>query len=249
MDVKNKLASFSLGEVVFMVGAMEQQQGGTAWGVETYILFRANYVSTLTLLVAAIQNLPEKPNSPYCVTDFQEKLAEINLEDEDDFVIVEDAFTEGYLSLQGNPSPKIAQKPVDVEAEQALAQESARILEETTPSPQDTQEDDPSFLLGEFMARIHCMHCAVDSYQGEEVKLDGEGVYMLLLLNFDNTVALLKKALETLPEKVLFHGKPMSIQEVKLDWEILSKEEISLETLDKTNFSQGYDQLLARYHP
>lgn len=245
MEDINKKVSFHLGEMVSMVEEIEKVQGGTAWGVETFILFRANYLSTLDMLVNAIKNLPEHDGLPYCSLEFQMRLEEILLRTEEEILMDEEFFLKGYEEIKGEQIQISAPLHLDLEEGEDFPEASAPQLEEIFPL--DEEQDELSFVLGEFMARIHAMESATGCQQSAQSQLDGEGVFMILQLNFENTITMLKQGLQTLPEKVKLHGKTISLLEVKSTWEILAKQDISPEILEKEAFLEGYNRLVAQY--
>lgn len=227
MDIE-KVASFSLGEVVAMVGELEQKQGGTAWGEETIILFHANFISTMTLLCSAIKKLNLTEDCPYQPADFQQRLTHLNQDNLEDFTIEEAEFCRGYYEKKGIPYP---------------------IQRETVVNPSLKPEGNLalSLCLGELFALVHCMELASGNFQGEVDDLEGEGILMMLHLNFSSTITLLKNGIRSLPEETSFHGTKITLDQVKQAWEPLTHDEITPDLLNNAGFLDGYNQKVSEY--
>lgn len=217
-------ASATLGEMVAMVEEIEEKQGGTAWGEETIILFRANFDSTMTLLCSAIKRLKLTEESLYTPSDFQQHLSALDKEEE--FCLDEEGFSRGYYQKKGIDYP---------------------LKKDNTPKKPLEPEGNPtlSWKIGEFFALVHCMEFGSGRYQEEE--LEGEGVLMMLALNFSSTLSMLQQGIQCLPEEAYFHQTKITLAQVKETWEPLAKEEISPAIINHASFLDGYNGQVAQY--
>lgn len=215
--------SYMLGKFVAMVQTMDEsvpnhKPKGDDWGEQLLPLFYANLDSTMEMIGRVLRNTPSS-----VVTLRGEKLSQSQLQKLMESINFQSLRLDG-VAKKGYLSGYLAWRGEN----------------ERTPS-------DHSFNLGVFMAVLTCMETASKTKSATLIVNELEDIFLLLQVNFNNTLTLAEKILATLPATAAFMGKEISVDEVIQAYRVLDLPHFQEHPLDFASFQTGFQEVMADF--
>lgn len=214
--------SYQLGQVLELLQVMEEtlpqsKPKGKEWADQLLPLFQANLESTLQMVLKACSTLPPKVT----VSDGREcTLSQVE-------TLVKSI---DFAKIQGG----------NINDEDYLSGYHG----DPAP-PQSWTTASHSFTLGVFMGQLHCMEQA--SSTSSDSATPAEDAYLMLNLNFSTTLQMIMKTIGTLPKTTQYHGKEITLEELKVAYDALDMDILTQSSLSKEEFEQGFQTVLDRY--
>lgn len=222
--MKNQSPSYLLGQFVAMLQIMEEsyqehKQKGDDWGEQLLPLFHANFESTMSIGGKMMQMMPESVILPNGATFTLTEIIEQVQQIDLNYLEETGVETESYL--QGYRNWRQGDAPV---------------------------ASDHSYNLGVFMATVTCMELAANEMSSFGIVEKPEDILLVLQVNFDSTMELVKQILTTLPKSATFNEKSISISEVVHAYSVLDLEHLAENPLNKELFLQGFQEQTSYYN-
>lgn len=189
--------SYLLGTFLATVQSMEEAvpnkvPKGDDWGEQIFPLFSANLESTMQMAKTIVASLPPSVTIKEGQTITLDDLQ--NIVNRIDFAALQNGNIHKEDFIRGYHMDK---------------------TEDYVAKPSNH-----SFNLGVFMASLYCMEQGSLSHQDVNPN-QGEDIFLMLNLNFENTMQMAEKVISTLPQTATFHGKEITIGDMKSAYELI----------------------------
>lgn len=246
MEEKMKTDSFFLGQLVAMIKKADPIQ--QSWDENAFVLFHANFNSTMGMLIKSIQTLYKE--SPQSLSQLESKLKSLDFSLLEKEGVDEGQFLKGYESdglfldlAETKPTQQDKMpNPVMAVSQAPLSSNFPTYIEKNANTDREMSRS-----LGHFIALVHCMELACGTFHGTAESMNGKDIFFLLHLNFENTLKMVINGIHNLPQQVEFKGKTIQLEQVKDASALLIHRDLSAEQLDHDSFLKAYDKLVAEY--
>lgn len=237
---KEKNTSFLLGKFVYLLQAMEetmpnQEKKGADWGEQVLLLSMANLHSTLQMMEKVLSNVPDSATIPSGQTITRQDMH--NLIDEMDLSIFRAESLDKDLFLQGyqNPFSSLSENPSYTRNSNSNSQEN-----------RDNSRSQ-SHHLGCFMGILSCLEKSLLEQSIEPDRNYAEDAYLLFSINFQTAMQMAQKSIGALPQSEEVFSGGVSLSGLKSAFSLLNLDVLSNETIKKTDFIQGFQQIMSEY--